>query len=218
MHESTSSWPTADAFFKDKASVRLAQIKSFFAHMTKEGAAFPGEVFVYLIENRDTGKSYVGLTIDLRARLRDHLVACDHGVGRYFQAALKTYGADNFDVSVLAVCATREEGEEQERYWIRRKQTMNSEFGYNLTEGGDGVSGLVVSEKTRQRLSEQKRKDWQDPEYRARQIAAANAANPQRSETLRNVWKTPEMRAKHAAGWERLRERRQADLLDFMCH
>ena len=38
----------------------------------------------------------------------------------------------------------------------------------NLTDGGDGVSGLIHSEETRKILSRKSKEVWNDPEYRER--------------------------------------------------
>ena len=38
---------------------------------------------------------------------------------------------------------------EKEKYYISKYKTNNSEFGYNLTEGGDGIVGFKFSEEAK---------------------------------------------------------------------
>ena len=108
---------------------------------------------VYMFKNKIDGKIYVGKTKrKLEIRVKEHI----YGVkGSYIDSAIKKYGIKNFEVSILEECNSMEELNEREKFWIRE---LNSKVpnGYNLTEGGDGGLGHVVTLETRQKISKSK--------------------------------------------------------------
>lgn len=71
----------------------------------------------------------------------------------YIHRAIAKYGVDNFTFSVLQQFDTEPECDLAEVYWIEYFQS-NTKYGYNLTDGGEGVSGRIVSEATRQIMRE----------------------------------------------------------------
>lgn len=87
----------------------------------------------------------------------------------------------------------------------------------NMTNGGDGVSGLVFSDESKEKISGMSKKFWDDSVNKARMkdIHLKAWANPERrkraSETSKRVWDTPEIAAKitesHKARWDRPGER-----------
>lgn len=89
--------------------------------------------------NYPNGKSYVGLSVDIKHRMYEHNNAnkaktpCD--------LAIKKYGKIT-EIEILELCS-ESELEEKEIYWIKYYDTTNPLKGYNLTEGGDssGLSG-----------------------------------------------------------------------------
>lgn len=69
----------------------------------------------------------------------------------YFHHAIAESGIDAWDHEVLATATTLEEAHELERRFISELKTFDSDYGYNLTHGGDGC---VATEETRRKLSE----------------------------------------------------------------
>jgi hypothetical protein len=69
----------------------------------------------------------------------------------YFHRASAESGIDAWDHEVLAIATTLEEAHELERRFISKLKTFDSDYGYNLTHGGDGC---VATEETRRKLSE----------------------------------------------------------------
>jgi group I intron endonuclease len=102
---------------------------------------------IYLVKNKINGKVYVGKTqLSPEARFRQH---CRDAFGKrayYFQKAIKKYGADNFEITLLDVCDTSDKANKSEVYYIAKYDSKNNEIGYNLTNGGDGVAGRKKSE------------------------------------------------------------------------
>lgn len=102
-------------------------------------------------------KVYVGKTNDLAKRWLKHVrVAAGKRQKEkfYIHRAIAKYGKDNFVFSALQELVTEQECDLAEKYWIDYFQSKDKNYGYNLTEGGEGVSGRVVSEATRQKIRE----------------------------------------------------------------
>ena len=105
---------------------------------------------IYQIKNKINGKSYIGQSKDIYNRWKQHKLVisdnCNSIMKEYpFYQALKKYGIENFDFSILEECST-EELDKKEKYWINKLNTyinsINSN-GYNLTIGGQGSSNIT---------------------------------------------------------------------------
>jgi group I intron endonuclease len=106
---------------------------------------------VYLATNRVNGKRYVGVTgrgFDFRRRQHETAPNSKTVTCRYFHAAIKKYGPDAFEWSVLATCETFHSALAEE---VRLIAEMKPE--YNLTAGGQGATGAVFSEERRAKIS-----------------------------------------------------------------
>ena len=104
---------------------------------------------VYLIINMVNGKKYVGQTTQsLERRIASHKSNKKSLIGK----AIHKYGAENFRYGVIKTCASKEEMDYWEKFFIvaLKSKTPN---GYNRTDGGDGSAGCVDSEETRERKS-----------------------------------------------------------------
>jgi group I intron endonuclease len=113
--------------------------------------------YIYLIHNIINNKVYVGKTSDPSKRWLKHLKVSSGKRQKekfYIHRAISKYGADNFVFSIVQQLNTEQELGLAETYWIEHFQSKNNKYGYNLTEGGEGVSGRVVSEATRQKQRE----------------------------------------------------------------
>jgi group I intron endonuclease len=106
-------------------------------------------MFLYTITNLVNGKRYVGIAQDYERRWREHRYG--HGSKLVF-AAIKKYGIENFDFTVVCK-GTEEYAKEMEVRAIRMLNTM-AHSGYNLTEGGEGSTGWKASEETRKKMRE----------------------------------------------------------------
>ena len=86
---------------------------------------------IYKIENIKTGSIYVGQSIDLPSRLRDHISDLIKGRG----VCAREVGAQPQDwtFSIIEQCE-EEQLDERERYWIAHYDSFNN--GLNRTTGG----------------------------------------------------------------------------------
>lgn len=108
---------------------------------------------VYKITNKVNNKVYIGITSKgLSARWKEHLYNAEHGCPFKLHNALRKYGKENFSIELIDFCNSWEELEEKERYYISEYKSLQDEFGYNMTEGGDGTIGRYVTMETRDKI------------------------------------------------------------------
>jgi len=93
---------------------------------------------IYKIENKLNHKVYIGQSIHLERRQKDHIKALCRGkhINKHLQSAWNKYGQDNFEFSVLEECAENILTE-REQYWIDYYGGLNSSNNYNKREAGD---------------------------------------------------------------------------------
>lgn len=110
-------------------------------------------VYMHIAPN---GKRYVGITCQKLNR-RWH---GGHGYRgqKYFWNAIKKYGWDNFQHIVVAENLTKEQACELEIDLIKFYKSNNSDFGYNLSSGGEfSFSGAKLSAEARKKIGDANR-------------------------------------------------------------
>lgn len=120
---------------------------------------------IYLITNKVNNKVYVGKTkFSPEERFNHHKWNRNKKSCVYLYNSFDKHGIESFHVSTLATCETNEEACGIEKMYIEFFNSADSRFGYNLTLGGDGGTH---NEDTKKKISENSKKHWQRPEYRA---------------------------------------------------
>ena len=90
---------------------------------------------IYKLQNKVTGKMYIGQTRkSLESRMRDHKNAAYRGEDFYIGEAIRKYGWENFEYSVIAETNDANTLNELEYYYIQKYHTDVD--GYNLAPGG----------------------------------------------------------------------------------
>ena len=107
---------------------------------------------IYVRLNLINGKKYVGQATNLEVRQKTWKNLNKPYAGPAINAARAKYGIDNFGFEILKECKD-DELDYWEKYYIKELNTK-APYGYNLTEGGGGMSGYTLSEETRKKLSE----------------------------------------------------------------
>ena len=100
---------------------------------------------IYQITNLRSGKIYIGQSLDVFARIRQHKYELRHGLhlNRYLQSAWNKYGESNFVFSVLEE-VSEEKLTEREKYWVDFYGGYESDRLYNLREPGPGYLLVLV--------------------------------------------------------------------------
>ena len=120
---------------------------------------------IYLVTNKLNNKIYVGKTTQtFRKRKLQHLsVARRKNDKSYFHNAIRKYGEKNFKWCILCKCYSEMELNLIEKLYIDIYDTYNS--GYNLTLGGEGISGWKHSDITKKKLSKKSKECWLNEDY-----------------------------------------------------
>lgn len=94
---------------------------------------------VYVHINKYNNKVYVGITS------RKPQVRWQSGQGyknnKHFYSAIQKYGWDSFQHEILYKFLTKEQACQKEKELIAYYNSNNSNYGYNQTIGGEGVTG-----------------------------------------------------------------------------
>lgn len=109
---------------------------------------------IYLIKNKLNNKVYIGKTKSLDARLAKHFSCAKTGINCFvIHKAIAKWGLQNFEVFVLEKLADEQLAIEKEVFWIDHYKSnitkYGNEFGYNLTAGGEGLSGYKHTEESK---------------------------------------------------------------------
>lgn len=106
---------------------------------------------VYCHTNKVNGKRYVGIT------KQDPLARWSNGYGyrsQMFFKAIEKYGWEEFSHEILYTGLGEKEAKEKERHLIAKWKTNNPNYGYNVTEGGDGTVGYKHKELSKIKMRE----------------------------------------------------------------
>lgn len=102
--------------------------------------------YIYLTYCKVNGKIYIG------QKKSNKFIDTYYGSGKLIQLALKKYGVNNFEHTIIEWCDTEEELNKKERYWIFKYNSRDISIGYNLSEGG--IWGKCnITQETRDKLS-----------------------------------------------------------------
>lgn len=146
---------------------------------------------IYCIENIETKKKYIGQSVDIKHRWRQHINALNTNSHEndYLQKAWNKYGRDGFQFYILEECLS-DMLDEKEIYYIEYYKTLDRDFGYNLKSGGQYCRSTPTDEVVkkmsesirrsyekndlRQRRSECTKKYWEDPSNKERMLGENN--------------------------------------------
>ena len=116
---------------------------------------------IYCFENSINNKKYIGQSQNLENRIDGHLnllkYDCDDSSA--LQNAYNKYGLESFKIWIIELCKV-ELLNERESYWIKELHSHRSEWGYNISWGGEkGLRGFKHSNESKKKMSE-----WQTGE------------------------------------------------------
>ncbi len=110
---------------------------------------------VYKIINLINGKVYIGKTSDINNRWKKHIKIAknrEKKAYQYLHKSINKYGVENFIIEELENNITEQEAFDREKFWIIFFNSRDPNVGMNLTDGGEGVSGLKWNEDSRDKI------------------------------------------------------------------
>ena len=102
--------------------------------------------YIYKTTNIVNNKFYIGKS-SIKNNSIDHWYL---GSGVLLKKAINKYGRDNFKKEIIEWCASLEESNEREKYWIEKLDALNPNIAYNIATGGDGG---YLGEEVNKRIS-----------------------------------------------------------------
>ena len=136
-------------------------------------------VVVYKATCRKTGREYVGITAKtMEERRAEHFARARHrGRKTLFHREIRVSGPENFAFEHVFTAFGVENACAVEQLLIAEYGT-EAPGGFNLSSGGEGSVGRVVSPIVREAISAKVKALWADPVYRARMREATKNAGP----------------------------------------
>lgn len=135
---------------------------------------------IYKITNNINGKIYIGQSIDIERRFKQHLKKSNRDNTQIINA-LKKYGKDNFSFEIIKHCK-REDLDLFERFWIKIYDTTNRNIGYNTTIGGNGITFTdEIRKKISDGLKGKKRKFVNKSDEHKQNIKKSNTPDKQKT-------------------------------------
>jgi group I intron endonuclease len=129
---------------------------------------------IYKIINKVNRKFYIGSTLDIKDRWREHKkdLREDKHHSIHLQRAWNKYGEDNFEIQIIEWLdgVNEEELREKEKYYIELLKPYKRDIGYNVSRGAktcilygkeNGFYGKTHTEETRKCISQKLKKYFQ---------------------------------------------------------
>ncbi len=117
--------------------------------------------FTVYIVTHVSGKPYIGWTSQpVEKRWKEHRYIAKHKPRDYFHNALRKHGEHEFVWEVVQCFDSEDEAKQAEIFWIAElsANVNRGGFGYNETDGGEGIMGYRHTEESRRKIGEASRK------------------------------------------------------------
>lgn len=117
--------------------------------------------YIYKFQNKTNGKVYIGQTVNLEQRYKDHIYYAKNNPQQPIHYALAKYGEYNFSFDVVTEIECDDNLmlelilNDLEKKYIEEYDSYAK--GYNCSLGGEGNLGLVHSDETKQLIGHRSR-------------------------------------------------------------
>jgi group I intron endonuclease len=164
---------------------------------------------IYAIRNLINGKTYIGQSLHIVARMNAHRRKLIRGLhhSAHLQNAFNKDGKEKFAFFHIEIVNNQEKLVEREQFWMDLLKTNDKRFGYNNGNAGfstwsgrsftedhkDKISksskGRIVSEETRNkiRLSNTGKKHTEETKLKFRQVFKGRKGHPPTEENRRKI-------------------------------
>lgn len=176
---------------------------------------------IYVITEPDGKIRYVGKTkYSLKRRLTRHIYDARKGIKNHRCCWIKSLLSKGYLPIITILGEVDGDGSKEEIAWIKYLRDENAKL-VNLTDGGDGTTGHIASEETRQRMKVAAKLRFQNPEEREKQRIRCIGRIPssetieKRRKALLKAWSNPIKRLERCvsnrASWNEERKRKYGD-------
>lgn len=111
------------------------------------------KIGIYAIINNVNGKMYIGKSINIHRRIKNHIGFLNQKSvkheNEHLIGAWHKYGRSQFSYVILEECSI-ENINDRELYYMDFYNTTNRDFGYNLRK--DSSTGMICSEETKVKM------------------------------------------------------------------
>lgn len=151
---------------------------------------------IYLVVNNITNKIYVGMTNEsLNKRKSRHLLSVKYGSKTHFHNSIRKHKIENFTWFIIDCANSKKELLEKE---IRHIKNYNSlKYGYNLTIGGESISGYKWTDEQKSNQRKVQKESWERIKKQNRSFRWSIERKKKYKEQMKNVW-TKERRIQHS--------------------
>jgi len=111
------------------------------------------ELVIYKLVNKVNEKCYIGQTNNIKRRIRRHKND-SRTSSLLLYKAIRKHGWENFKYKIIEKCDSREELDDLEFHYIKQYRSRQYQNGYNLTDGGYGSNGFIITDEYRKKLSD----------------------------------------------------------------
>lgn len=111
-------------------------------------------IAIYKIINLINNKVYIGSSINLEIRLKNHKAKLrnNHHSNQYLQRSWDKYGENNFKFEIIEECK-KEEIINKEQYWIDYYKSYDENNGYNLSPTAGNILNYKMNEEQKNKIS-----------------------------------------------------------------
>lgn len=144
---------------------------------------------VYQIYNTVNGKRYIGSSIHIEQRFKEHLrnLRANKHANAHLQSAWNKYGEHSFVLEEIELCEP-DQCLKVEQEYIDYYHAADRKFGYNIDPYADHA-GNTLSEETRKKISEKaKGRKWSEERLEKWSKMMTGRKKPKQSQTMKQKY------------------------------
>lgn len=144
-------------------------------------------VCIYIIENSEANKVYIGQTTNYQKRSNAHFSKLRRNAhdNEHLQKAFNKYGEKAFSIRILKECKEADL-DRLEKFFIAEYKSADKKYGYNIFEGGERPGYRLHPKEVREKLSRALKGRKFSDEHKKR-IGEANKGRVISAETIEKV-------------------------------